>query len=137
MKNTMMPIILASLFLAGCLRDKRGASAEQTAEVIRETLIITTTEDGTVEAEEKVLISNELRWPVIIKSVVEEGTVVDEGDLIIEFECKALDDAIDQKELHLNNAELSLEQARKNLLIAEKQQACLLQIERGLGGGEK
>ncbi len=121
MKNTLIPIILASLFLAGCLRDKRGASAEQTAEVIRETLIITTAEDGTVEAEEKVVITNELRWPVIIKSVVEEGTVVKKGDLIIEFECKALEDAIDQKELHLNNADLALEQAKKDLVIAEKQ----------------
>ncbi len=121
MKNTMMPIILVSLFLAGCLRDEQGASGEQTAEVIRETLVITTTEDGTVEAEEKVVITNELRWPVIIKTVVEEGTVVEKGDLIIEFECKALEDAIDQKALHLNNAELGLEQAKKNLVIAQKQ----------------
>lgn len=121
MINKLLPMLLVSLVLAGCLSDKDGASSQQTAEAIIETLVITTTEDGTVEAEEKVVITNELKWPVIIKSVVEEGTVVEKGDLIIEFECKALEDAIDQKELHLNNSELGLEQAKKNLVIAQKQ----------------
>ena len=127
MKKRLLPVLLIHLLLVGCLSKKDEASSQQTAEAVIETLVITTTEDGTVEAEEKVLISNELRWPVIIKSVVEEGTVVEKGDLIIEFECKALDDAIDQKELHLNNAELALEQAKKDLLIAEKQQAINLE----------
>jgi len=132
MRNTLLPALLASVFLAGCwpFGDEEGISSQQVAEAVRENLIITTTEDGTVEAEEKVLISNELKWPVIIKSVVEEGTVVDKGELIIEFECKALEDAIDQKELHLNNAQLALEQARKDLVIAEKQHAINLERAR-------
>jgi multidrug efflux pump subunit AcrA (membrane-fusion protein) len=123
MKNRLIPILIVVLFLTGCwpFGDEPGASSQQTAVAVKETLTITTTEDGTVEAEEKVLISNELKWPVIIKSVVKEGTVVQEGELIIEFECKALEDAIDQKELHLNGAELGLEQAQKDLLIARKQ----------------
>ena len=121
MKKRLLPVLLIHLLLVGCLSKKDEASSQQTAEAVIETLVITTTEDGTVEAEEKVVITNELRWPVIIKSVVEEGTVVKKGDLIIEFECKALKDAIDQKELHLNNADLVLEQAKKNLVIAQKQ----------------
>jgi len=129
MKNTLLTMVLASVLLAGCwpFGDEQGASSQQTTEAVRENLIITTTEDGTVEAEEKVLITNELKWSVIIKSVVEEGTVVEKGDLIIEFECKNLEDAIDQKELHLNNAELALEQAKKNLVIAQKQHAINLE----------
>jgi len=129
MRNTLLPMVLVSVLLAGCwpFGTEEGASSQQTAEAVRENLVITTTEDGTIEAEEKVLITNELKWSVIIKSVVEEGTVVEKGDLIIEFECKNLEDAIDQKELHLNSAELTLEQARKDLLIAQKQQAINLE----------
>ncbi len=129
MKTKLLLTLFASLLLAGCwpFDDAETSSSEQTAEAVVENLVITTTEDGTVEAEEKVLITNELKWSVIIKSVVEEGTVVEKGDLIIEFECKNLEDAIDQKELHLNNAELGLEQAKKDLVIAQKQHAINLE----------
>ncbi len=131
MSNKLFPVLTAclGLILGGCwpFGDGQGASGKQTAEAIRETLIITATEAGTVEAEEKVIIANELKWSVIIKKVVEEGTVVKEGDLIIEFESKKLEDAIDAKELAINKAELTLEQANKQLLMAEKQQAINLE----------
>ena len=131
MKNKLLPILTVclGLTLGGCwpFGDDQGSSGQQVAEAIRETLIITATEAGTVEAEEKVVIANELKWSVIIRKVVDEGTVVKEGDLIIEFESKKLEDAIDAKELALNNAELSLEQANKQLLMAEKQQAINLE----------
>ena len=137
MTSKLLPIVALSLALAGCWPGNGGASSRQTAEATREKLIITSKENGTVEAEEKVLISNELKWPVIIKSVVEEGTIVEEGELIIEFECKALEDAIDQKELEINNAELAVEQAKKELLMAEKQHAIYIeQAKNGLKDAE-
>jgi len=129
MKNKLLPVLIVCLALGGCWPFGGGqdASNQQVAEAIRETLIITATEAGTVEAEEKVVIANELKWSVIIKKLVEEGTVVKEGDLIIEFESKKLEDAIDAKELAINNAELTLEQANKQLIMAEKQQAINLE----------
>jgi len=130
MKAKLLAIAALSLVLVGCWRKDEGASSQPIAEAIVEKLIITSTENGTVEAEEKIVIANELRWPVIIKSVVEEGTVVKEGELIIEFECKALEDAIDRKILELNSAELALEQAKKDLLMAEKQHAIYIEQAR-------
>jgi len=118
------------LLFAGCRRAGEGGSSQPIAEAIVEKLIITSTENGTVEAEEKVVIANELRWPVIIKDVVEEGTIVDKGEMIIEFECKALEDAIDQKILQVNSAELALEQAKKDLVMAEKQHAIYIEQAR-------
>jgi len=129
MNNRLLPGVAVCLLLGGCwpFGDDQDGSARRTAEAIREKLVITSTEAGTVEAEEKVVIANELKWSVIIKKVVEEGTVVKEGQLIIEFECKNLEDAIDAKELALNNAELALEQANKQLVLLEKQQAINLE----------
>jgi len=131
MNNKLLPILVLCLAggLGGCWPFGGGddSASRQTAEAIRETLVITATEAGTVEAEEKVIIANELKWSVIIKKVVEEGTVVKEGDLIVEFESKKLEDAIDAKELAINNAELTLEQANKQLVMLEKQQAINLE----------
>ncbi|MDP6636543.1 MAG: hypothetical protein QGG42_16720 [Phycisphaerae bacterium] len=128
-KLLLIPVICLVMTLGGCwpFGGDQSAASKQTAEAIRETLIITATEAGTVEAEEKVIIANELKWSVIIKKLVEEGTVVKEGDLIVEFESKKLEDAIDAKELAINNADLTLEQANKQLIMAEKQQAINLE----------
>ncbi len=129
MDNRLLPVLALCLLLSGCwpFGDDQDGSAHRTAEAIRETLVITSTESGTVEAEEKVVISNQLKWSVIIKKVVDEGTVVKQGQLIIEFECKNLEDAIDALELALNNAELALEQANKQLVLLEKQQTINLE----------
>ncbi len=134
MKARLIPLLLTTFSLAGCnpFGSEDGTSSGQTAKVTIENLIITTTENGTVEAEENVVIANELRWSVIIRSVVEEGTIVRKGELIVEFECKALEDAIDQKTLTLNNAELTLEQAKKDLTMAEKQQ--VFYVEQAVNG---
>jgi len=130
MNYRILPIVLMGLLFTGCRRAGEGGSSQPVAEAIVEKLIITSTENGTVEAEEKVVIANELRWPVIIKNVVEEGTIVDKGEMIIEFECKALEDAIDQKILQVNSAELALEQAKKDLVMAEKQHAIYIEQAR-------
>jgi len=137
MKSKLLPILVLSLALAGCWRRDEGTSSQPIAEAIIEKLIITTKENGTVDAEEKIVIVNELRWSVIIRNVVEEGTIVQEGELIIEFECKALEDAIDQKILELNSAELALEQAKKELVMAEKQHVIYIeQAKNGLKNAE-
>ncbi|MBC8471856.1 MAG: hypothetical protein H8D56_20535 [Planctomycetes bacterium] len=132
MKNTLLSVLVLTIAVAGCRRTGEGGSSQPVAEAIVETLTITSTENGTVDAEEQVVIANELRWSVIIRDVVEEGTIVKDGELIIEFECKALEDAIDQKILELNSAELALEQAKKDLVMAEKQHA--IYIEEGKNG---
>ena len=138
MKNKLLTILILCLIFGGCKSKNEDSSSQKTTEAIIEKLVITTTENGTVDAKEKIVIANELKWSVIIKSVVEEGTIVKAGDLIIEFECKALEDAIDQKTLHLNTSELVLEQAKKELIMAEKQHAIYIeQAKNGLKNSEE
>lgn len=96
-------------------------------------LVITSTESGELESERKTVIANELEWSVIIKSVMEEGMLVEKGDLVIEFECKDLITAIEDKELEIENAQMDLEQARKNHQMAIKdQQNLVVQSENAL-----
>ena len=91
------------------------------AEVTRGSLTPSVIESGEVEAERRELISNELQWHVIIKSVVPDGSLVQEGDVIIEFECKELLDEIDKIELDLENSRNKYVQAKENLALKRKE----------------
>ncbi len=94
-----------------------------TAVVSRGPLVVSVTESGEVEAEKRKVISNELQWPVIIKTVVEEGERVAKGDTLIVFECKELIDAIESKEITVTNAENAYTQAREGLVLKRKEVA--------------
>jgi RND family efflux transporter MFP subunit len=92
-----------------------------TARVTRGQLIVSVTESGEVEAERRKVISNQLQWPVTIKSVVEEGSLVREGETIVVFECKELEDAIARKEIDVTNADNAHTQARESLVLKKRE----------------
>lgn len=94
-----------------------GAAAVAT----RGPFVVSVTETGEVEAERRKIIANELQWPVIIRSVVEEGARVADGQTIVAFECKELADAITLKQIEVTNASASYTQARENLILKRKE----------------
>jgi len=101
--------------------DNPGRSLGLVARAQRGPLPVTVTETGEVEAERRKVIANELRWPVIILEVVEEGTVVKEGQTIVKFECKELADEIERQELEVTAAENSYIQAKQNLELQQQE----------------
>ena len=94
-----------------------------TALVEKGPLVISITEAGELESERKKVVSNQLRWPVIIKEVVAEGTGVKQGETIIKFECKELGDAITREKLNVMTAQNNYMQANKNLELKKKEMA--------------
>ncbi len=103
------------------LSDDNPASNGPTGRVVRGPLVISVTERGELESERRKVVSNELRWPVIIKEVVAEGTLAKEGQIIIQFECKELIDAIEREELDVTTAKNNHLQATQNFLLKEKE----------------
>jgi len=99
-----------------------SASNGPVAVVTRGPLIISVTESGEVQAEKRTVISNEIRYPVIIKSLVEEGARVRKGQTIITFECRELVDAIESKKLAVSNAKNTYLQAVENVELEKKEQ---------------
>jgi HlyD family secretion protein len=91
------------------------------ARIARGPLAVTVRDSGTVEPERKVVVSNELEWPVIIKWVADEGTRVEKGEKIIEFECKELTDALSQQELRVAAAQNDYTRAQQNLEMTRKE----------------
>ncbi len=120
---------------SGCSRDSRDKDVSSRATVRAEigSLSIAVTNPCTVEADKKVNVLSELKYWASIVAVKEEGALVKAGDVIIEYECKALTDQIESRELRLDSAKLGLEQARKQKTIAEKQsEVDLLKAENNL-----
>jgi multidrug efflux pump subunit AcrA (membrane-fusion protein) len=96
-----------------------AASAADVGTVRRGTLVASVRETGEVEADKRVVIRNELDWPVIIEQVVEDGITVEANEVIVEFSCKELDDAIRKQTLTVRSAASDLEQARANLELKQ------------------
>ncbi len=100
----------------------RASAGGPTAVVMRSDLIVSITgSNSQVEAASRKVIRNELRWPVIIKGVVPDGTRVEKGEVIIHFECAELEDAIEDGDLAVDKAELTYEQAVENLKLKKKE----------------
>ena len=113
-------VILALVWWGLSGTGDKKVSAGLIAEVKRGPMVVSITERGDVEAEKKKVISNELRWPVIIKQVVPDGTLVKEGDLAIQFECKELNDAIIKSKLDVASAENLYTEASETLQMKKK-----------------
>jgi len=77
--------------------------------------------DSQVDAAERKVIRNELAWSAIIEKVVDDGTLVEEGDVIIKFECKKLEDGLEDAEMAVENAKLTHQQASENLKLKRKE----------------
>lgn len=122
---TAAAIIVIAALVTWMLADPREGSEDNTptALVTRGTLVVSVTESGDVAAERKKIIRNELRWPVIIKQVVPDGTLVSGGQVIIEFECKELTDEIERQEITVTSAQHKYAQAKSDLELKEKEMA--------------
>ncbi len=89
--------------------------------VKRGPLRISVTESGTIQAREQIIIKSEVEGRTTILSLVEEGTCVKEGELLVELDSsRLLDEKIDQQ-IRVQNAEASFIRARENLAVSENQ----------------
>lgn len=104
----------------GDVADEPGAGL--TATVVRGPMVVSITgADSTVDVAKRSVIRNELDWPAIIEEVVPDGTEVDEGDVVIKFECTRLEDALEDSEVAVEKASLSHQQAAENLKLKRKE----------------
>jgi len=84
-------------------------------------LTISVLESGTIKAREQIIIKNEVEGRTSIIWLIDEGTVVKKGDLLVELDASTLaDDKIDQ-EIRVQNADAALINARENLAVVENQ----------------
>lgn len=128
MKNKSLIIILfiiialgvSGMYLLGSSKNEADvADNGATFAVKRGPLTISVTESGTIKARDQEILKNEVEGRVSILYIIEEGTRVKEGELLVELDSSDIvDNKIDQ-EIRVQNTEASFIRARENLAVAK------------------
>jgi HlyD family secretion protein len=114
----LLPAILA---IAHFGRPGKSKEAQALFTVARGPLTISVTERGSIDNREKEIVKSNVEGRTTIVSVVDEGTVVKKGDLLIELDASSLGEGRIEQEIKLQNAEAALIQAQESLAIAINQ----------------
>jgi len=109
-------LILTSLFGGG----KQGKAAA-TAKAIKGPLRISIIENGTIQPKEKIIVKNEVEGNTSIIYIIDEGTIVKKGDLLVELDSSNLTTQKMNEETQLQNADAGFISARENLAVVENQ----------------
>lgn len=87
--------------------------------VARGDLLVTVTEDGTVESAENVQIKCEISGGTTILSLIEDGVEVQKGAELARLDSSKLDESISQQQIAVEKARASYVQAEKDLNVAK------------------
>lgn len=125
MKIAVTLLVLASLALGATWMsggfagdtDADAVVSDGLFEVQRGTLNVTLTENGTLVAKESHKVSADLDRQTKITWLIDEGAVVEEGDVVCRLDTADLEDRVEQLELDINQASANLETARTELEI--------------------
>lgn len=117
-------IILLVLMIVGIIFLFNGESAESsipTYEVKQGPLKISVTETGTIQPREKIIVKNQVEGQTTIVYLLDEGTKVKKGDLMMELDSSSLSDKKIDQEIAVQNAEASRIDASENYEVAKNQ----------------
>jgi len=113
--------------------DKGDDLVEPTCAVERGPLTISVINSGTVHSRDKIIIACQLEGRSILTWMIEEGTNVQTGDLLVEFDSDEIEEDFQQQEIKTVNALTDLEIAREKIGITEGDcEAAMLDCEVGL-----
>jgi HlyD family secretion protein len=90
-------------------------------EARRGPLTISVSEAGTIKARDQVIIKSEVEGQTTIIQLVDEGTMVQPGDLLIELDSSSLVDGRLDQQIRVQNAEAAFIQARENMEVIRSQ----------------
>ncbi len=116
--------VVVLLFAVVAVAWRSGEADERavpTFEVQRGPLTISLTESGTIQSRERVIVRSEVEGRPTILWLVEEGTRVNKGDLLVELDASSLEDQHVDQQIRVLNAEAAYIRAREQLEIVRNQ----------------
>lgn len=122
----VLVVTVAGLLMLSVGGSAPGAAAARLANVplytvARGPLTISVDVGGTIRSSQAVIIKSEVEGRATILSVVEEGSHVKAGDLLVELDASGLEDRRIDQEISVQGAEASYIQARENLEVVKQQ----------------
>lgn len=127
MKKLFWAGALVAVSLVGFLLLRRGPASEGPATLYATAaegpLVISVEEFGEIAPSQQIVLKNEVQGRVSIISLIPEGTMVQEGDVLVQLDVSAKIDEKDSQEITIQNARSALEVAREELEIQKNQAA--------------
>jgi len=127
-KNKFMIVlllVLAAALLFGGWKILRSGSREEsvsaTFRVKKGPLAINVMESGTIKAREQIIIKNQVEGRTSIIYLIPEGTIVKQGDLLVQLDSSTLEDNKIDQDIRVQNAEAAFINAQENLAVVENQ----------------
>lgn len=115
---------LLLLLIAVWVRHTRSTEKDDgapTAEVRRGPLTISLSLAGTIKATAQEIIKSQVEGQTTLIYVIEEGTRVKQGDLLVELDASDLQDRLIEQQIDVKNAEADFVRAREGLAVTRNQ----------------
>lgn len=107
-----------------------SSEGQPIGKVQRGPLSINIVESGAIRPREQIVIRNELEDAATILYIVDEGTLVKKGDLLVELDVTQLENDVVERRIRVQNDEADLVAAQENKKVVENQaQADIQQAE--------
>lgn len=127
MKRRLIVLLAAGAAIPVAAILLRNATPKPPAQLYAKTaegpLVINVEEHGEIAPSQQLTLKNEVEGRTSIISLVPEGTIVKEGDLLVQLDVSAKIDERDSQEITLRNVESALVVAREALEIQKNQSA--------------
>ncbi|MEM7559699.1 MAG: efflux transporter periplasmic adaptor subunit, partial [Planctomycetota bacterium] len=91
-----------------------------THRVTKGSLSVTVTEQGTLESSSNIEIKSKVKGGSTVLFVIETGTLVKEGDLLVELDTSTIEDNVTQKKISYETALANKIISDSNVAVAEK-----------------
>jgi HlyD family secretion protein len=114
-------LVLVAWGLLSLFTGKDAESSIPTYAVKKGPLKISITETGTIQPKEKIIVKNQVEGSTSIVYLLDEGTKVKQGDLMMELDSSSLSDKKVDQEIAVQNAEASNIDASENFEVAKNQ----------------
>ncbi len=114
-------IILAAGAAQRRAEQRAAGNVGLTTDVQRGPLTISLVESGTIRNRERVIVRSEVEGGRNIIQLVDEGTMVEAGDLLVELDSSSLEEQRLEQEARLLNSEAAVIQSRESLEVVRNQ----------------
>lgn len=117
----LVVVTVAIAAISSALSDGRGGQLEALAQVSEGPLTISVTESGTIQPKDQIIIKSEVEGSASVLFLVEEGTQVKKGDLLVELDASKLQDYQVNQEITVQNSEAAFVNSQENLAVVQNQ----------------